>query len=58
MAPFLSGGIGGICRQNEFDVPVVLPDTDARIRGAEVDPDSGAVNLSHVTFECEVRGVE
>ena len=36
-------------------VPVVLPDTDAGVRRAEVDPDGGAVNLGHDVLTVEVN---
>jgi hypothetical protein len=32
----------------------VLPDADAGVRRAEVDPDSGAVNLGHDALTGEV----
>ena len=35
-------------------VPVVLPDADAGVRRAEIDPDGGAVNLGHGALTGEV----
>jgi len=34
-------------KKRRRDVPVVLPDADAGVGGAEVDADGGTVNLSH-----------
>ena len=34
--------------------PVVLPDADAGVRRAEIDPDGGAVNLGHGALTGEV----
>lgn len=45
-------------RVRTMDVPVVLPDTDAGIRGAEIDPDRRAVDFTHGVFLCLCRVVE
>ena len=33
-----------------MDVPIILPDADAGVGGAEVDADGRSVNLSHDCF--------
>ena len=39
-------------KKRRRDVPVVLPDADAGVGGAEVDADGGTVNLSHDVLLC------
>ena len=36
-----------IHRASDSNAPIVLPDTDARIRRAEIDPDRGTFSLTH-----------
>ena len=54
MAPFFERRDPRESRLRAGYVPVVLPDADAGVRRAEVDPDSGAVNLGHDALTGEV----
>ena len=44
-------------KKRRRDAPVVLPDADAGVGGAEVDADGGTVNLSHDVLLCLSKGV-
>lgn len=39
-------------RARDSNAPIVLPDTDARIRRAEIDPDRGTFSLTHDDSRC------
>lgn len=39
-------------RACDSNAPIVLPDTDARIRRAEIDPDRGTFSLTHDDSRC------
>lgn len=41
-----------IHRARNSNAPIVLPDTDARIRRAEIDPDRGTFSLTHDDSRC------
>ncbi len=50
--PMRCARVRSIHRAPNSNAPIVLPDTDARIRRAEIDPDRGTFSLTHDDSRC------